>query len=52
VQDWGSKSTCIGSVMIVSTRVRMPFLVNIMLICQQKELNMIERSACSYFRLM
>ncbi len=52
VQDQGSKSTSIGSTIIVSTRVQIPFFVSTMLICRQKELNMIERSACSYSRPM
>jgi hypothetical protein len=48
MQDWGSKFVRVGLVMITSTKVRMPFLVSTMSTHQQKELNVVEGSACNY----
>jgi hypothetical protein len=51
-QDWGSKSTHIGSPVTTPIRVWTPSLVNIMLIYWQKEWNVVERSRCSCFHPM
>jgi hypothetical protein len=48
VQDQESKFICVGSTMTTLTKVWMLFFVNTMSIPQQKELNMVEGSACSY----
>jgi len=49
VQDQGNTSICVGLVMTMLIKVQMPFLVSTMLTRQQEELNVFERSACSYF---
>jgi len=48
VQDQRSKSTCVGSTMITSIKVWIPFLVDTMSTRQWKEWNTIEKSTCSY----
>ncbi len=50
MQDWGSKSTCVGSTMTTLIKVQMPSLISIMSICQQEGLNVVEGSACNCFR--
>ncbi len=47
-QDWGSKSTRIGSTMTTLAMVQIPSLVSTMSI-QQEELNVVEGSTCSCF---
>jgi len=49
VQDQGNTATCVGLVMTTLIKVQMPSLVSTMLIRQREELNVFERSACSYF---
>jgi len=51
VQDRKNKSTCVGSTITMLFKVQIPSLVSIMLTCQQKELNVVEWSAYSYFCL-
>ncbi len=50
MQDWGNRSTHVGSTMTTwSIKVQIPFLVNTMSTHQQKELRVVKGSACSYF---
>jgi len=49
MQDRGSKSPHVGLTMTTLTKVQMTSLMNTMSICQEKELNMVERNACNYF---
>jgi len=48
-QAQGNKSTRVESTTIMLIKVRMPSLVNIMSICQWEELNIFERSTCSWY---
>jgi hypothetical protein len=49
VQEWGNKSTCVGLVVTMLIRVRIPSLVSTMSTHWQKELNVAKGSAYNYF---
>jgi len=51
VQDQGNKSDYV-STMRMLIKVQISYLVNTMSIHRREELNMVERSACNYFRSM
>ncbi len=52
MQDQGSKIAHVRLTMTMSTKVRIPFLLNIMSIHQWEKLNVFEKNTCSCFHPM